>query len=135
MHLDEWCDTEDIGIYPITINTFRMDMGASAKGEAFEIHVPAFEACYNSNYGSIHNIKENSGSVNIYPNPVNTGQTVSVTVEGKANASVYDIKGRCVYHIIGENKIYLNTNNLQKGLYLIRIISENNQYISKLIIL
>ena len=135
MHLAEWCDTEDIGIYPITINTFRMDMGASAKGEAFEIQVPAFEACYNRNYGSIPNIKENSGSVNIYPNPANTGQTVSVNVEGKANASVYDIKGRCVYHAIGENKIYLNTNNLQKGFYLIRIISENNQHIGKLIIL
>ena len=134
MHLDEWCDTEDIGIYPITINTFRMDMGASAKGEAFEIQVPAFEACYDSNYGSVSTIESDGNTAaTIYPNPVNSGETVTINVDGEANVSVYNISGATVFSAGCKSNINIPTDGMN-GMYIIKVNYDDNTQTAKLIV-
>ena len=133
MHLDEWCDTEDIGIYPITINTFRMDMGASAKGEAFEIHVPAFEACYDSNYGSVSTIEPDGNTATIYPNPVNSGETVSINVDGEANVSVYSISGATIFSAKCRSNASIPTDGMN-GMYIIKVNYSDNTKTAKLIV-
>ena len=132
-HLSDWCDTEDIGIYPITINSFRLNMGASAKDEAFEIQVPAFEACYNSNYGSVSSIESDGNTATIFPNPVNSGETVTINVDGEANVSVYSISGATIFSTECKSNINIPTDGMN-GMYIIKVNYDDNTQTAKLIV-
>ena len=61
LNLSDNLDLTDIGVYPLTVNTLRLDMGASAKGQAFEILVPGFEAVYSAGGGSVAGIEAAQG--------------------------------------------------------------------------
>ena len=134
MDLNSWCDTDDIGIYPITINSFRLDMGASAKGEEFEIQIPAFEACY-TKQGGITNAVAGNQTVKVYPNPVKAGESVSIAVEGQANISVYSSNGLLMLKISTTGNTELSSSGLEKGVYFIKVNQDTKSATNKLIIL
>lgn len=87
LNLSDNLDLTDIGVYPLTVNTLRLDMGASAKGQAFEILVPGFEAVYSAGGGSVAGIEAAQG-VRVYPNPVKAGEAVTVEADGEANVQI-----------------------------------------------
>jgi|GEM_PF-3374995 len=85
-----------------------------------------------------HSEKENTGIVNpiaqslmIYPNPATDIVQVNVA-EGEA--TVYDLNGKAVLNSPVENG-YLNVHSLTNGLYIIRIINNNQLFQNKLIII
>ncbi|MBO8476883.1 MAG: T9SS type A sorting domain-containing protein, partial [Bacteroidetes bacterium] len=132
----DWCDTEDIGIYPITLNTLRIDLGASAKGEEFEIQIPAFEACY-TKQGGITSTVTDSRTVKVYPNPVVGGQfTVALPVDkGICHVGIYNNAGLMVSNGKYEGCIFtVSAEHLQAGIYYVRVVTENDVYVSKIII-
>ena len=132
----DWCDTEDIGIYPITLNTLRIDLGASAKGEDFEIQIPAFEACY-TKQGGITSTVTDSRTVKVYPNPVVGGQfTVALPVDkGICHVGIYNNAGLMVSNGKYEGCIFtVSAEHLQAGIYYVRVVTENDVYVSKIII-
>lgn len=131
--LSDWCDPQDIGIYPITINSFRLNMDASAKDETFEIQIPAFEACYDSNYGSVTSIESDSSEANIYPNPVNSGETATVDIDGEANVSVYSISGAKVFSADCQGKANIPTDGMN-GMYIVKVDNGDACKIAKLIV-
>ncbi len=132
MDLNSWCDTDDIGIYPITINSFRLDMGASAKGEEFEIQIPAFEACY-TKQGGITNAVADSQTVKVYPNPVKAGESVSIAVEGQATVSIYSLNGAKVAELNCNGEASIPTDGMN-GMYIIKVTSDNSVKIAKLMV-
>lgn len=74
--------------------------------------------------------------VEVYPNPADRVVVVSSTDLKDANISVFDILGRKMN--IGYNaevgKIFLNTDGLSNGSYLLRLESGNQWYVTKIII-
>ena len=130
--LSDWCDTEDIGIYPITINSIRLNMGASAKGEEFEIQIPAFEACYTKQGGITNAVAENQ-TVKVYPNPVKAGESVSIAVEGQATVSIYSLNGAKVAELNCNGEASIPTDRMN-GMYIIKVTSDNSVKIAKLMV-
>lgn len=75
----------------------------------------------------------------IYPNPVNLGQSLNITFSGnndsKVYVSVYNLSGELVLNkTVYENRIIIPTNKLQKGSYFISINNGGKSEIRKIII-
>ena len=130
----DWCDTEDIGIYPITLNTLRIDLGASAKGEEFEIQIPAFEACYTKQGGITNAVAENQ-TVKVYPNPVKAGESVNIAVEKGSIISLYTTNGSLIRQFNASDNTELDTESLEKGIYILKTAQTNGYSTNKIIIL
>ena len=68
----------------------------------------------------------------IYPNPV--ANTFQINSQEKINhVSIYDVQGKLIKHFNRHNASVYNIEALQKGLYLIKIKTENREVTKKLI--
>ena len=130
--LDDWCDPNDIGIYPITLNTLRFDMGASTKGAQFEIQVPGWEAVYNHVQGGAASVKASAAT--IYPNPVARGGQFTVAAEGAARVEVYTMSGCKVMERSIDGVAAMSTEGMERGVYLVRIADAAGAKTAKLIV-
>ena len=133
LKLSDWCNPAMNATYPIQINSVRFDMGASKKGTAFSISVPAFEAIYPQFGGVAQNII-NSDMAVVYPNPVNAGEAFTVEVEGKAEVNVFALNGEKVLSTIVEGTSAVSTQGLATGVYFVNVVAEDAIKTSKLII-
>jgi hypothetical protein len=73
----------------------------------------------------------------IYPNPATTSINISLTNEVKnANTIIYDINGRQVYAQKSdlEGTVTINTENLSRGIYILKINNEVINYSQKIVI-
>jgi len=79
-------------------------------------------------YVGINDLQNNSHK--IYPNPT-TGY-VTISGEGLSNVEIYDIQGRLLaqYNNVKE-KLQINVNNYDNGIYLVRLYSENSVVVVK----
>ena len=107
-------------------------MGASAKGEEFEIQIPAFEACYTKQGGITNAVAENQ-TVKVYPNPVKAGESVSIAVEGQATVSIYSLNGAKVAELNCNGEASIPTDGMN-GMYIIKVTSDNSVKIAKLMV-
>lgn len=133
LNLADQIDLTDIGVYPITVNTIRLDMGASAKGTAFEILVPGFEAVYAAGEGSVAAVAVGHG-VNVYPNPVKAGEAFTVEADGEATVQVFALSGAQVAQAEISGTAALATDAMPAGLYIVRVQAEGGVYAAKLIV-
>ena len=71
----------------------------------------------------------------IYPNPT-TGQFIIKSHDlNDAKVSVYTMTGKEIYHNTIDNDTYMvNLTDVRKGVYFVKIISENKSYVTKLIV-
>ena len=133
LNLSDNLDLTDIGVYPLTVNTLRLDMGASAKGQAFEILVPGFEAVYSAGGGSVAGIEAAQG-VRVYPNPVKAGEAVTVEADGEANVRIFTLGGAVAAQAEINGTAAVSTEGLQAGMYLVRVATANGVSTAKLIV-
>ena len=72
----------------------------------------------------------------IYPNPANNNVTIEFeNSNNEYSIEIFDMSGRLVIHKISSDyQNYIDVNNLKNGLYMVRIIYDNNGYQNKLII-
>jgi hypothetical protein len=84
---------------------------------------------------SVASLNENGISdIQIYPNPV-TSDLYIVSNQIIKKIEIYDAFGRiCLNHETEENQIQLNLDHLEKGNYLIHVISDNQMTIRTLLI-
>lgn len=92
---------------------------------------------YNASITDINN-SENNMSFSVYPNPAQDFVNISLSNNTeKSIINVLDYLGRVVYSETvpaNEKEISINTTNLEKGSYLVEIISNNKTYSKKIII-
>lgn len=92
-------------------------------------------------YNSVQNIDVKNHYIQIYPNP-NKGTfelLFSVTKNGYQDIAIYNILGEQIYSDankvkIGDNRILINIENVEKGLYFININNHSTIYTGKFII-
>lgn len=81
---------------------------------------------------------KNSDMIRVFPNPSNGDITVRINqFTGKVNLQVIDLNGRVVYSLNNTDfsiEKSINLNQLQKGMYVIKIDGDNLQYTKKIIL-
>ncbi len=82
-----------------------------------------------------NNVNELTNVTGIYPNPT-SGQFVIKSHDlGNAEVFVYTMTGKEIYHnTINSDAYTVNLTNVQKGVYFVKVMSDNKSYVSKLII-
>ena len=65
------------------------------------------------------------GEVNVYPNPATT--VINIDNAEGAQISVYDLSGRMVSNVNSASANQtIDASNLAKGMYIVRIVNDNN---------
>jgi len=147
-----------VGVYPITANSIT-DTPDSEDGLDYMVEIIPSEPCtatraqdYNSSrsnkansifnpgegtgdsHNSINENDENLPLITIYPNPTE-GLFKIVNSNGKETiASVYNAAGALVDEFNFSTEVEKNYNNFQSGVYYVKLVSEGNQVIKKLIL-
>lgn len=96
----------------------------------------------NSNEVGIAEVEENISGLNIYPNPAASFTTVELEIAKTTNASirVFDMSGKVVYTkslnnlTEGVHTEKINCQRLQKGVYLINVVTDSQMMTSKLVV-
>ena len=70
----------------------------------------------------------------LYPNPVVAGAPVTVECEGAAQVEIYNIGGALVETVAIEGTTAIETAGLNKGIYIVRVTTEDATSLGKLII-
>ncbi len=92
--------------------------------------------------GIINNYNTNC-EFKVYPNPVNDFANIKYKLSNNSNVnlSVYNILGKNVYQIIanklinrGEHSILLDSKNLEKGIYFIKMTVNNKTFVKKIVV-
>ena len=127
-------DIDNNASYPITISNIRFDMGTSTTGTEYKIQVPVLEQLYGDPSGVEHIINSPSNQIKLYPNPAEAGAPVTIECEGAAKVEIYNIGGALVESVAIEGTTAIETANLNKGIYIVRVITDDATSMGKLII-
>ena len=127
----------DVTVYPITVNTLRLDLGKSEKNKNFEILVPEYDALYNE-YGSVANVSAKASGLRLYPNPVADGVLyVAAADAGVAKVEVFNNSGALLLSQtsnFADGAASVNVASLQAGVYFLRVVSANGVKVGKFIV-
>ena len=86
----------------------------------------------------ITSITDGDKDVNIYPNPIRTGEQAHINFNGSAKINIYNATGQLVNSFNCENSedaaVTLPTESLSQGFYMISISGETSNKIAKLLI-
>ena len=127
-------DIDNNASYPITISNIRFDMGTSTTGTEYKIQVPVLEQLYGDPSGVEHIINSPTNQVKLYPNPAEAGAPVTIECEGAAKVEIYNIGGALVESVAIEGTTAIETSALNKGIYIVRVITDDATSMGKLII-
>ena len=134
--LSDWCNPNDIGIYPIEFTELRFGMGASAKGTQFTIKYE-LEALYESN-GGITAATIASNNLKLYPNPVATSNvTLRLADTAQAQIAVYNAAGAKVLDRAADfsgGAYSMNVADLAPGLYFVRVKTDAGVEVTRMIV-
>lgn len=72
-----------------------------------------------------------SSSIKMYPNPLQ--DKLFITYEGNAFLSILDINGRQILDLPLNGEKYVDISALQKGIYLVKVVSDGNQHTQRII--
>jgi len=87
---------------------------------------------YSGNLLDINNYS-NKEYVRIFPNPMSESATVVFSNAGRHYIELYEITGRQLsFSECNENQYQLQRNNLAGGMYVVKILDENREYLSSL---
>lgn len=76
-----------------------------------------------------------NNKLNVYPNPANGNVNITLGNVSMNNIQIFDISGKLVKSVNNAGNIFsFNTSELNNGLYLVRVQTENSVEISRLIV-
>ena len=107
-------------------------MGASTKGQQFEIRVLGIDGIYDD-FDAVSSI-EARGGVRVWPNPVAGGETVRVEADGEAVVTVYGMNGSMVSETAIEGVGEVSTAGLAQGVYVVKVATASGIHTAKLIV-
>ena len=75
----------------------------------------------------------NIETVALYPNPVKTNLNIRLKKDTETQIEIYDILGKRVYNTVISTSESINLQNLKTGVYIIKLIQNNNSISKRLI--
>ena len=75
----------------------------------------------------------NSNDIAIYPNPTTGDLTISLG-EKFANVSISDMIGNVIYSKTTSGELFVDMSSYNKGIYLVKIVTENDSYTEKVVL-
>jgi len=89
---------------------------------------------FNSQYASIEDLSINN--INIYPNPSNGIFNIELNSKNIISGVIIDQTGKQIYNITNDlNKFKINLSTFNPGIYFMRLLDINNNYIVKKLVL
>ncbi len=86
----------------------------------------------------VNQLEKNKLSALIYPNPIKMGEALNVTINNnnkEVNISIININGKILYNKTScSNNYRISTSMFSKGIYLLKIISDNKIFTNKFIV-
>ncbi|MCY0977334.1 M4 family metallopeptidase [Chryseobacterium wangxinyae] len=82
-------------------------------------------------------VKSDSDNIKIYPNPVTSGQfTIQTDSKGNGTYEIYDLSGKLIRSSekLEKGNVTVNTRELQKGVYIVKIKIEGKTISKKIIV-
>ncbi|MBR5899496.1 MAG: phosphodiester glycosidase family protein [Muribaculaceae bacterium] len=131
--LSQAWNIENNAIYPISVGTIRFDMGTSAKSTAFEVQVPRFEMLFGDPTG-VESVVKAPAVAKVYPNPVVAGEPITIETEGDTAVEIYTMGGVLAKVAYMFDNATIGTEDLAKGMYVMKVINANGVSVAKLII-
>ena len=117
-----------------TMNTFCTSINVDFSDQNAYVYIASSDLGllgYNLDFNILANADTTTqkSDIMIYPNP--TADVVHINDKNLKLAAIYDMNGK---KLMESNKAEMNVSQLPKGVYVIRIVSANNQIISKKLI-
>ena len=83
----------------------------------------------------VEDIVMQEGSMKLYPNPAQEYAVISLPTAANCKAVVYDMQGRVVAEAsFSGNEYRLNVQHLAKGTYMLKVVSDTERFVEKLIV-
>lgn len=75
-------------------------------------------------------------TINVYPNPASSVVTLQLADNSQANVQLFNLVGQVVMseQVNGQDQVTLNVNNLNSGVYMLKVNQAGKVYTSKLIV-
>ncbi|KGO02842.1 secretion protein [Porphyromonas gulae] len=84
---------------------------------------------------SVEDIVMQEGSMKLFPNPANEYTMICLPMAATCKAAVYDMQGRVVAEASFTGKEYkLNVQRLAKGTYMLKVVSDTECFVEKLVV-
>lgn len=94
---------------------------------------PSANTVYRFTPTTLSNTKNQKSSISVYPNPFNDKILIE-GLESNFGYSIYNIQGKEIQsETIKSKNGYINTNDIASGIYLLKIVTENEVKIQKII--
>ncbi len=99
-------------------------------------HNPDFETCFPDSTTVSVSMFGNKKDIEVFPNPASDKITINTPGSRIFEVEIYDLTGTCLYRKLNieTNRIDLNTDNLPKGLYILKIRDERDTISRKIVI-
>lgn len=133
--LSHWCDISDRSVFPISISSIRFYLGNTNLNTKYEIKVSSLEAIYDSIPHHNTSIEQNNNDQLFYPIIKNDQLSVLVPLEQRINLNLYNLSGQLLLSKFDlKSQDSLPIENLQKGIYIIKISNTSFSKLFKIII-
>jgi len=106
-----------------------IDAGTNV-GLSFNGTAPDLGCFETSPVSAVSNAVENT--INIYPNPVNDEFRIT-NITGLSKMSIFDLNGQILLSQMVYNKEAVSISSFSKGLYIVRIVSDNHLFQTKIV--
>ncbi len=84
--------------------------------------------------GSLNIDDNDTNNIVVFPNPTNEWLYIKINNLTQANLSIYDLNGRTILHkVVNGNRIALNVQTLEKGVYFLQIKDKQATYLHRFI--
>ncbi len=138
-----WTAPSDISLSSVTDEIVTFEAPELTENIEYEFTLTVNDGTYESlvdivtvevfPYGTGISINKKN-NFEIIPNP-NSGYFILKTEFENAKITIYQIDGKCIFNnIITGNKNYIDISNIAKGIYFIKLETNNKQYIEKIIV-
>ena len=115
------------------LNAYNLQASDAQTASDHFTHVADFSV---HEYNTIH--RSIANQLTVYPNPAQDYLRIDLPENEKIhNLQIFDASGKCLFTLIPTealNHRTINTNQWKAGVYLIRVMSNKNNYIQKVLI-
>ncbi len=123
----------------LTAHYFSMDIDPEIKEYTFRVKAKVNGKWYTDSWSNtVKYIKHSTanddvfvGKADFYPNPFHN--QINIKLNGEYTISLYSSEGRLIYSKIESGMCIVKTNNLPKGMYILKLQNKSKLFVSKLI--